>query len=168
VHVDIRRAVGRKEIVAIANRLNEDEFQPERSRCHRNEHELRIAIGADARRRGEDRQHQREGRHRDQRRKAGVRSLNAKALLAVREPARYDARANHTVADDHHRGVDRVARQNENAGATGEQHRQNQRGLDDRNGHREYQCPERLADSMGNDLGMMDRRDDGTHQRHCA
>ena len=90
--------------------LNEDEDRPKCGRCHRHECELQAAVDARLVYR-EDGEHERQRRHHDQCSEPGTGALHAERLLAVRETADQEAKAHHAVADDHHRRVNRVARQ---------------------------------------------------------
>jgi hypothetical protein len=152
----------------MAHGLDEDEDRPERNRRYRHERQLRAAVGAPGRARREHREDERERRHHDQRREAGAGPLHAEDLLVVGETADQDAQAHDTVADDHHRGVDRLARQGGHVIAAREHHRENQRGLDDGHGHGEDQRPERFAHAMRDDLGVMHGGDDRPHQTDAA
>ena len=68
-------------------------------------------VGRARRAGGERRQHHRQRGHRHHRRQAGVGAFDAERLLVVPQATHHQAQADHAVADDHHRGVDRVARQ---------------------------------------------------------
>ena len=83
---------------------------------------------------------------------------------AVKPAAHEQADADDTVEDDHQRGVDRVARQMGLLGSADDHHGQDERGLDDRHGEREHERAEGLSDPVGDDLGVMHRRDDGAHE----
>ena len=139
--------------------LNEDEDRPKCGRCHRHERELRAAVDARLIQR-KDREHERKRGHYDQRSEPGAGALHAETLLAVRETADQDAKTHDAVADDHHRRVNRVARQDGHIVAARDHHRQNERGLDDGHGHGENQGPERLSDAIRDHFGVVDCGDD--------
>ena len=77
----------------------------------------------------------------------------------MREAAKQQAQPDDAVADDHHRRVDRVARQFRHLAAPGDHHRQDQRGLDDRDGEREHQRTEGLTNAMRDHLRVMNSGD---------
>ena len=84
-------------------------------------------------------------------------------LLAMANAAHQQANADNAVANDHHRGENRVARE---AGffRTGRKHdRDDQRDLDHGDGHRQDQGAERFADAVRDQFRMLhgseDRRD---------
>ena len=64
------------------------------------------------------------------------------------------------VARDHHRREHRVARERRRVRAAGHHQRHDQPDLDDGHRDREEQRAERLAHPVGDDLGVMDRRQD--------
>ena len=164
VAVDI--AVG-KEIVAVAHRLHQREGRIEDQRNRRDEAELRRRIkgSRDARREiGEDQRHDGEDRQ-GRERSADAGALEA--LLVMADRAAQEAEAHQQVQDHHHRSEHRVARQCLRLFGLGLHQRQDQPDLDHRHREREDQRAERLADAVRNDLGMMDRSDDGPRQDHA-
>ena len=52
--------------------------------------------------------------------------------------------------------------------APDEHHREDQRGLDDRDGDRQDERPHRLADAVGDDLGVVHGGEDGPDERRRA
>ena len=62
-------------------------------------------------------------------------------------------------ADDHHGGVDRVARQDRHVVAAGDHHREDERGLDHGHGQGQDERAEGLAHAMRDDLGVVDGGD---------
>ncbi len=104
---------------------------------------------------GEGGQDERKGRERHQRGERRARPLDAEGLLAVVEPPHQQADAHHAVADDHDGREDGVARQLGRAGAAGEHHRQDQRGLDHGDGHGQDERAEGLAHAVRHDLGVV-------------
>ena len=131
------------EIITVAHRLDQHEG------------ELRRRIGRARRGDGDIGQDHRQRRQRGQnrQRRAGTRQIEA--LFRITQPADEQAQANNAVDDDHHRGKYRVTRQCRRLGTPGEHERNDQRDLD--GGHRQcqHQCAEGLADTMRDDLGMV-------------
>jgi hypothetical protein len=92
------------------------------------------------------------------------------ALLVVVQRPHQHADADDAGGDQHHRGIDGVARQGRlvAAAAGGEHHRQDQRHLDDRDRERQHQRAERLAHPVRDHLGMVHGRRHRPHQRRHA
>jgi ribonuclease E len=107
----------------------------------------------------------RERRQGDQRRQRRGRALETEGLLVVLEAAGKQAQPNDPVADDHDRREDRVARQRRFVGPAGKHDREDQRQLDHRHGDREDEGAERLADAVGDHLGVVHRRENGADER---
>ena len=89
-------------------------------------------------------------------------------MLTVRKTAEQSAYAHDTVADDHHGGVDRVARQDCHIIAACNHHRENERGLNHGHGQGKHERAKGLAHAMRDDFGMVDRCDDRPHQSDTA
>jgi hypothetical protein len=87
---------------------------------------------------------------------------------AVCQAADQRAEADHAGRDDHHGGINRVARQRLHAGAARDEQRQQQGGLDHGDGKGEHKCAERLADPVGDHLGMVHRGEHGRNEHHSA
>ncbi len=137
-------------------------------RFDRHKNELRPAQRAAWCGRREGRQHEGERRHDDQRGKTCARPLNAERLLVMRETADEQADPDDAGADDHDRGINRVAWQNGRVVAASEHHRENERGFDDGHRHGEDQRPEGLSDAVRHDFSVVDRDDDRTKQADSA
>ena len=168
VRLGVGRVRDRKEVVAVPRSLDEDEDRPQGKAGRRHEAELGTAVGRIPRTDGEVRQHERQRGHRDQCGEAGTGALDAEALLPIGEAAHQDADADHAVADDHHRGVDRVAREDGRVGTPRQHHREDQRGLDDAHGDGQDQRTEGLADAVGDHLGVVDRGEDRRDEHGSA
>ena len=84
------------------------------------------------------------------------------------ESADQETDADHAVQDDHQRRVDRVAGKRRVLTASHDHHRQDERGLDHRDGHGEDESPERLADPVGDHFCVVNGGDDGADERHGA
>jgi hypothetical protein len=69
--------------------------------------------------------------------------------------------AEQAVTGDHHGGEDGVAGQRLGLLAAADHQGDDERDLDDRDGHREDQGTERLADPVGDDLGVVDGGEHG-------
>jgi hypothetical protein len=69
-----------------------------------------------------------------------------------------DANGDDPIADDHHRGIDRVARQRGVGVGCRKHHREDERRLDHGHAHGESQRAQGLAQPMRHDLGVVDRR----------
>jgi hypothetical protein len=136
--------------------------------AHRDEEKLRFAVGAAGGGRREDRHHERERGHDDECGEASADSFHAEHLLAMFQSAHQDADAGDAVADDHERGIDRVARQHRHVIPAGHHHRKDQRGLDRGDGQRENQRAKGLAHAMGNHFGMMHGDKHRSDQRRAA
>ena len=150
---------GRQEIVAVAHRLHEDEGGVEHGRHHACEDELRGREARPRRRRRVVRQDEGEGDERGKDREGGARALELEALLEMPRPAPQQAQADNAVADDHDGREHGVAREACGLGPAAEHDRDDKRHLDHRHGDGEHEGAERLADSMGDDLGVIHRRE---------
>ena len=109
---------------------------------------------------------QHQGEHHDdrQRRQARRHALHPETLFVVAAPACQQAQADDAVEDDHDRGEYGVPGEGAGGLAAGEHHRDDQRDLDDRHRQREDQRAERFAYPVGDDLGVVDGRDDAATQ----
>ena len=86
----------------------------------------------------------------------------------MRETANEQADPDDAGADDHDRGINRVAWQNGRVVAASEHHRENERGFDDGHRHGEDQRPEGLSDAVRHDFSVVDRDEDRTKQANSA
>ena len=143
----------------MAHRLHEDEGAVEHGRHHAGEDELRGREARPRRRRRVVRQDEGEGDERGQDRKRGARTLELEALLEMPRPAPQQAHADKAVADDHDGRKHRVAREARGLRAAAEHDRDDERHLDHGHGDGEHEGAERLADPMGDDLGVIHRRE---------
>lgn len=155
---------GHEEIAAVADGLDEHERSVKhQGHCSR-EHELRGAeLRADS---GGGKIRQHEGEHGQGREygQGGTRTLNLKALFVVPHAACQQAQPDDAVADDHHCGEHRVARQSGGVALAAEHDGHDQRHLDDRHGQGEDQGAEGFSDTVRNGLGMVHRREHGRDQ----
>ena len=78
------------------------------------------------------------------------------------------AEADDARRDDHHGGIDSVAGQRLHAGAARDEQRQQQGRLDHSDGEGEHECAERLANPVGDHLGMVHRGEHGRNERRTA
>jgi len=83
----------------------------------------------------------------------------------VAQPADQQAYADNAVADEHHGGKDRVAREARFLGPRRQHHGDDQRDFDHGHGNRQHERAERLAHPMRDDFRMMDAREHGSGQR---
>ena len=149
-------STGRKKVVAVPEGLDEHEGTIQDQRGGAGEDELRCAergtgsrgriIRNDERERGEC------GQHRQ--RRAGA--LQLEVLLVMAGAADQQAKPDDSVANQHDRRKDRVARKSSFVVRMGDHDGNDQRHLDDGDRDRQDQCAERLADAMRHDLGMVD------------
>ncbi len=157
-----------EEVVAVAHRLHEHEHHVQHQRDHSFEGQLR---GREAR---ADhgarviRQYQREDRQGAQHRQRGARAFHVKALRVVAHTPEQQTQADDAGRHDHDRGEYRVARKTCLVGATGEHDRHDQRHFDDRHGDSKHQRAERLADLVGDGLGVVHGGEHGACQRGRA
>src|SRR5579872_6040127 len=68
------------------------------------------------------------------------------------------AHAYDAVANNHDCGKNSIASQHNGIGPTGDHHRHDERHLNDGDSQRKYECPEWLANTMGDNFGMIDSR----------
>ncbi len=86
---------------------------------------------------------------------SAARPLDAKRLLAVGQAADQRAEADDARGDDHHGGIHGVAGQRLHAGAAHDEQRQQQGRLNHGDGEGKHERAERLADAVGDHLGMV-------------
>ena len=108
VLVRVGVVVGRQEVVAVPDGLDEHEDAPERRRNDGGEHGLAAAVCADFGRDREVGEHEGDDREHDQRRETASRPVDAERLLAVGEPSDERAQADNAGGDDHHGGIDGI------------------------------------------------------------
>ena len=165
--VVIDTAAGRQEVVAVADRLDDEEERIERNRRCCREGELgRGELGAGrARREGREDEAER-GERRDgaERRR---RPLGVEGRSPLAEGAEENRHPDDPVAGDHHRREDRVARERVGVLAIGHHQRHDQADLDDGHGDREHERAERLADAMGDHFRVMNCRKDCAAEQHA-
>ena len=106
---------------------------------------------------GEDERHDREHRECSKR---GADAGPLETLLVMADRPAEQAETHQEIEDHHHRREHRIARERLRLFGFGLHQGQDQSDLDHRHREREDQCPERFADAVRDDLGMVDRRDD--------
>ncbi|MCE2725514.1 MAG: hypothetical protein LW698_01880 [Planctomycetaceae bacterium] len=99
---------------------------------------------------------------------SAARPLDAKRLLAVGQAADQRAETDDARRDDHHGGIDRVTGQRLHAGAARDEQRQQQGHLNHGDGQGEDECAKRLADAVGDHLGMVHGGEHGRDERRTA
>lgn len=150
--------------MAVAHRLHVHESDVEHQRHRRDEPELARRIRGSGRRGGVVGQHQREHGERRDGRERRAHAMPREGLLVVLPGAGEQAEPHHARDDDHDRGVHGIARQRHVRRGVGEHQRDDERHLDDGDGDREHQGAERLADALGDDLGVVHSGEHRAHQ----
>ncbi len=157
---------GRQEIVAVLDRLDEDEHRIQHEGAQARKHELRDRERRARSAGGEYGKDERHHGQRDQHRQCRPRPLDSKRLLSVARRAREQAQPDHPVADDHDRGEERVARKLGARLASRQHQGHDQRSFDNRDRQGEHQRAEGLAHFVGHDLGVMYACDHRAEQSH--
>ena len=155
------------EEVTVPYVLDEDEHDVERKGRDAGEDELRRGELRTGRARRERRKHEAErgeGDNAGERRRGAFRIEGRDATAERRHEER---EPDDPVARDHHGGEDGVARESVRLRASRCHEGDDEAELDDRDGDREHERSDRLADTEGDDLRMVDGREHGGGEKHC-
>ncbi len=156
----------RQKIVPMAHGLDENVGAVEDERHGAGEDELRRAEGRAGRAR-EIRQDERENGERGENGERRTRALDLKSLLMVAHAADEKAKPDGAIADEHHRGENRIAREARLARRA--DHDGNDQGdFDDRHRDGEDKRAEGFADAMRDDFGVIDGGEDGADEARAG
>ena len=144
---------GHAEIIAVPAILDGHEHGVQAGRHHAQKN--RLPAGERRSRRGdrEIRQNQAEDRQRNDHRQKGVGSLQVVGLLPIPQSAQQERQADHPVEDDHHHGKHGVPGDGRFFPG-GVHHRPDHHHLNAGDGEGENQRPQRLAQLLGQMLGV--------------
>ncbi len=157
-----------KEIVAVADRLDEDEHAVKDHRQGADEHELGRRILRTELRQSEVRQDERQDREREEHAQGRGRAPDAERLFVVAHAADQQAKADHAVQHDRHGGKHRVAGKGILYRAARQHRRDDQRGFDHGDGERQQHRAERLADLERDHLCVMHGGEDRDEQEQSG
>ena len=154
----------RQKMVFMAHRLHKNEDQIKNQRHQTGKPQLRIRVAWPRRGGGELRQNQRQRGQRRQHGERGATAFSTKANDAMANATSQQTNADHTVADDHHRGKNSIPRQAARFVAAREHHRDDQGNFDHGDRQRQNQRAQRFADAVRNNLGVINGDQDGGDQ----
>ena len=163
-----RLLAGRQEVVAVPDRLDDEEERVEHDGRRGRERELGGGELRPGGARRERRQDEAERGERDDRPERGCGTLRVEGRGPLAQRAQQDRQPDDPVAGDHDRREDGVARERVRRLVGGHHQRHDQADLDHRHRNCEHERSERLAHAVCHHLGVVDRRQDcrGEQQAH--